>query len=331
MTCVVLKCGVSPDSGAARGLDAALAGLAATVLELSAVPTRKELKQLDAFAKEILPEDPTPSLDEIAAQPDVRHLGAPEIAPQKPHLKEALRVVVIGSDAALSAVLTRMMRGDYLWAEVGYAPVDAASTAARNWGLPSDVESALSVALNASVMPVPLIRNDAGLAVAGSATISEWENTEITGEIIVDDHVLVRHGAPVDQMSGNASKKSGNARSRSGQAGPGTYGARLVPMVDAPGIVAAKAISPVVESAAIGLEENTQGGHGGFLRGGFFARWRTPVAPGQLDVQSVCTGRAVQAGGPSLRVIVDGVSAKRPVKRVTFYRHLRDLQIARAS
>ena len=41
------------------------------------------------------------------------------------------------------------------------------------------------------------------------------------------------------------------------------------------------------------------------------------------------TGRAVQAGGAEMRIVVDGVSAKRPVDRVTFYRHLRDLQIAR--
>jgi len=43
----------------------------------------------------------------------------------------------------------------------------------------------------------------------------------------------------------------------------------------------------------------------------------------------VRTGRAVQAGGPQLRVIVDSVPHKRPVTRVTFYRHLRDLQIVR--
>jgi hypothetical protein len=50
---------------------------------------------------------------------------------------------------------------------------------------------------------------------------------------------------------------------------------------------------------------------------------------GQLDPASLATGRAVQAGGRELRVIVDGISAKRPVKGSTFYRHLRDLQIVR--
>ncbi|MGV3283693.1 hypothetical protein ACEE51_11335, partial [Corynebacterium sp. 11254D000AR] len=40
---------------------------------------------------------------------------------------------------------------------------------------------------------------------------------------------------------------------------------------------------------------------------------------------------AVQAGGPELRVTVDGVSRPRPVDRVTFYRHLRDLQVVRVA
>ncbi|MDV2429487.1 hypothetical protein RAE06_11460, partial [Corynebacterium tuberculostearicum] len=54
--------------------------------DLSPIPTRKELALIDAFLSPLLPTDPTPSLDDIAAQPDVRHLGAPEPAPQAPHL-----------------------------------------------------------------------------------------------------------------------------------------------------------------------------------------------------------------------------------------------------
>ena len=62
---------------------------------------------------------------------------------------------------------------------------------------------------------------------------------------------------------------------------------------------------------------------------GLFSFLCKDPAPGQLDPASVLTGRAVQAGGPQLRVSVDGESAKRPVTRVTFYRHLRDLQMVR--
>jgi len=255
--------------------------------DLSPIPTRKELALIDAFLNPLLPTDPTPSLDDIAAQPDVRHLGAPEPAPQAPHLVEPARIVVTGSDAALSAVLTRLMRSDRLWAEVAFIPVPSASAepsaAAQNWGISTDPAAALDFARTAPVRPAPLIRNDSGLAVAGSATISDATNGSFTGEVIIDDHTLAASS-------------------------PTTFGARLVPMTDAPGILAARATSPV----------EPQGRLRSLLR-----------KPGRLDPESVRTGRAVQAGGPQLRVIVDSVPHKRPVTRVTFYRHLRDLQIVR--
>ena len=295
MFCALLDCGGQLASSPAGSLIPSLTeerGIKVRHLRVSELPSRSELKELDALAKDFLPEDPTPTLDEIAAQPDVDHLGRPAAAPQARFLREPLRVVVVGSDAALSAVLTRMMRADYLWAEVGFVPTDETSTAAMNWGLPTSAEDALSFALSAPVKPVPLIRNDAGLAVAGSATIAEWTDEEITGEIIVDDAVLLR--ADRDKH---------------------VFGARLVPMTDAPGIVAARAVSSFATDAS--------------PRRRLFGRLRKHVQPGQLDPASVVRGRAVQAGGPSLSISVDGVRAPRPVKRVTFYRHLRDLQIVR--
>lgn len=296
MFCVVLDCGGQLSNGPGGPLaEARKRGMTVRHLRVSEIPTRQELKELDAYAREILPEDPTPSLDDIAAQPNVRHLGKPAPAPQAQYLREPLRVIVAGSDAALSAVLTRMMRGDYLWAEVGFVPTTGASTAATNWGLPEDPAAAWALALDGAVKPVPLIRNDAGLAVAGSATIAEWTNEPITGEIIVDDAVLLR--ADRDRH---------------------TFGAKLVPMVEDPGILAAKAVSPVDGKTNASKRKR-----------GLLSFLRTDPEPGQLDPDSVLTGRAVQAGGPQLRVSVDGESAKRPVTRVTFYRHLRDLQVVR--
>ncbi|OFQ90210.1 hypothetical protein HMPREF2912_06440 [Corynebacterium sp. HMSC056E09] len=305
MICALVDCGGHfTDAHTTALIEASQRGIRVEHFRFAEVPSRQELKAIDALASEILPEDPTPSLDEIAAQPDVSHLGTPGPAPQAPFLRERLRVVVIGSDAALSAVLTRMMRADYLWAEVGYVPTREHSTAAMNWGLKSSEpgqvldeqgaasEEALTFAITAPAKPVPLIRNDAGLVVAGSATIAEWSNEEITGEIIVDDAVLLRADREKD-----------------------VFGAKLVPMTNAPGIVAAKAVTSFEANEA--------------PRRGLFARLRKPAQPGQLDPSSVVQGRAVQAGGPALSVSVDGVRAKRPVKRVTFYRHLRDLQIVR--
>lgn len=265
------------------------AGLPGTVVPLPAVPGRRDLSLIDDAAAELLPVDPTPSLDDIARQPDVEHLVTPACAPQAPHLPEPLRIIVVGTDAALSAVLTRMMRGDYLWAEVGFVPVGD-SVAARNWGL----DDPWTTALSGVVRPVPLIRTDLGIAVAGSATITEWEGGEITGEIIVNDHVLVRH------------------EGREGVAFDGVFGARLVPMLDAPGIAAVRMREP--SEMELTLRQ----------RIAHRLSRSTPVDP-----DSLATGRAVQAGGPALAVTVDGVRHKRPLERSTFYRHLRDLQIIR--
>lgn len=265
------------------------AGLPGTILSLPEIPGRRDLAPLDALAAEMLPEDPTPSLDDIARQPDVAHLAVPGPAPQAPFLPEPLRIVVVGSDAALAAVLTRMMRGDYLWAEVAFVPAGA-SVAAANWGL----DSPWPTALDGQVRPVPLIRTDLGLALAGSATITQWDGGEITGEIIVNDHVLLRHEA------------------REGVLFDGIFGARLVPMLDAPGIAAVRMREPVT------LELSFR------QRLAHRLSRSTPVDP-----DSLATGRAVQAGGRALAVTVDGVRHKRPLERSTFYRHLRDLQIIR--
>ncbi|MDO5669341.1 MAG: hypothetical protein Q4G50_05010 [Corynebacterium sp.] len=260
-----------------------------TVVSVPAIPGRRDLTPLDAIAAEMLPTDPTPSLDEIAQQPDVAHLAEPALAPQAPHLAEKLRIIVVGSDAALSAVLTRMMRGDYLWAQVGFIPVGD-SVAAANWGL----DSPWRIALSGAVRPVPLIRTDLGLAVAGSATITEWEGGEITGEVIVNDHVLIRH------------------EGREDVAFDGVFGTRLVPMLDAPGIAAVRMREP--ENLKLSFRQRLAHRLSG----------STPVDP-----DSLATGRAVQAGGPALAVTIDGVRHKRPLERSTFYRHLRDLQIIR--
>lgn len=239
--------------------------------QLPEIPTRRDLKFLDAVAREVLPVDPTPSLEEIAASPSVSHLGEPTTAPQRP--EERLRIIVSGTDAALSAILTRMMRGDYLWAEVAYIPTDPASPAAVLWGIPT---TATKFALNGPVRPIPCIRNDAGLAVAGSATLTNADGTAYIGEIVVDNEVLLRS----------------NGRGRQ-------LGARLVPTTHAPGLAAAIIRKP---------------------------RFRTRPL---IDASVTPSGRALQSGGESVLVTVDGVPAKRPVERVTFYRHLRDIQAVR--
>lgn len=323
MRVLILRCG---ETAAKLDLPATLHHSAGVeIYDLPAVPGRGDLKFLTAEATKLLPEDPTPSLDEIQSQPRVEHQAAPQLAPQRPTMP--LRIIVIGSDAALSAVLTRLMRADQLWPQIGFVPMldDAfpagASSAAQNWSIPTEPAAALKLALTGEVKPVPLIRNDAGQVVAGSASISQWDASPMTGEIIVDDATLVQQDA---RAATKASDGSGEKSLRQ----PLDYGARLVPMLDAPGIAAVRAISPVETPPTEVQDSEAQQ-----PRRGWLGRWRKNKAStppvGKLDPASLVTGRAVQAGGPELAVLVDGVRSARPQKRVTFYRHLRDLQIIR--
>ncbi|MDK4234927.1 hypothetical protein [Corynebacterium propinquum] len=316
MRVLILRCG---QAAAELVLPATLHRSAGVeIFSLPAVPARGNLKFLSDHTTELLPDDPTPSLEEIQAQPRVEHQAAPQLAPQQPVMP--LRIIVLGSDAALSAVLTRLMRADALWPQIGFVPItDAArddeSTAARNWSLPTDPAAALKLALTGEVKPVPLIRNDAGQAVAGSATITQWDGGAMTGEIIVDDATLVQQDARGLADDGGS---GGGGRSSAGSGSATAFGARLVPMLSAPGIAA----------AAHTAQEKPRG---------LFARWRknkgttqdADANVGKLDPSTLVTGRAVQAGGPEMAVHVDGVRSPRPQKRVTFYRHLRDLQIIR--
>lgn len=242
-------------------------------LDFSAVPSRAELRALDAVTAELLPVDDSPSLDEISRRPFVAHLGAPVPSPQRPI--DDLRVVVVGSDAAVGAVVTRLMRSDDLWVQVAFVPTEDSSRVARVWG----VDGSFSQALTASARPTCLIRDDAAQAIVGGASISQWAGRDLTGEIVVDDEVIFRHEA-------RRSWRGGVRRS-------GFVGASVTPLVGAPGLAAAA------------------------------------VVPGAVADAAVARGRAVQAGGVEIRVSVDGVSRKRPVDKVTMYRHLRDMQVVR--
>lgn len=277
--------------------------------DLSEVPSRKELRFLDAAAKDVLPEDPTPSLAEIQASPNVAHMGAPGRAPQQP--SERLRIIVSGSDKALAAVLTRMMRGDYLWAEVAYVPVDPHSPAAVGWGLSGlTTDEACALACEGPVTPSPCVRTDTGDVVAGAASIYRGEgDEEYVGEIVVDSQRLVYR-----------SGEDASARFH------GQFGARLVPTPGAPGIASTPIVTPLVSHGPISKRSPEQLER--MTRNPLLRRFtqRAGVAPGQTDGSRVLTGRALQSGGEAITVELDGVRRPRTVERVTFYRHLRDIQ-----
>jgi hypothetical protein len=81
------------------------------------------------------------------------------------------RVVVVGSDADLAAVLTRLLRSDRLDVEVGYAPSRWKARGART----------------GEARRVPLIRDETGTVIVGAA---EWSGSPLHGEAVVDDAVL---------------------------------------------------------------------------------------------------------------------------------------------
>lgn len=86
-------------------------------------------------------------------------------------IADARRVVVVGSDADLAAVLTRLLRADRLDVEVGHVR--------RPWHARR--------ARTGQAQRVPLIRDETGSVIVGAA---EWTGGPLHGEAVVDDTVL---------------------------------------------------------------------------------------------------------------------------------------------
>ena len=260
--------------------------------DLSLTPTRRELKVLNPLPEFVT--EPTMTLDEIAAQPDVPHQGAPQPAPHV--TSERVRVVVIGSDATVAAVASKLMRIDALWAELAYVPVGGgASDIGHSWDLPNG-PAALEFALTAPAVPTPVIRDDHSIVVLGSAELTGPEGGELYGEVIVDSATLYNHDR--------------------GARGEFTHGVRMVPTPSAPGIAAVQLPSP---EQVRKLEKARSGGWWARLT----ASLRPPAEP------TILKGRALQAGAREMTVTRDTVTHPRPLKSVTFYRHLRDGQFVR--
>lgn len=89
------------------------------------------------------------------------------------------RIVVVGSDADLATVLTRLLRADRLDVEVAHVP---GFFGARR-------------AISGVAQPVPLIHDETGTVIVGSAV---WRGVDgpLHGEAIVDDTVLFDGDAP---------------------------------------------------------------------------------------------------------------------------------------
>jgi hypothetical protein len=98
------------------------------------------------------------------------------------------RVVVVGEDGDLNAVVVRLLRTERL-AEVpvGFAPVADDSDVAITWDLPLQLGRALDVALNASPDRVPLVRDGQGGVLVGLGRIGP-----LRGVAYCDDTQVLR-------------------------------------------------------------------------------------------------------------------------------------------
>lgn len=103
------------------------------------------------------------------------------------------RLIVVGDDAAFAATLTRLMRLDRLEIELAYVP-EKRTPATEAYGLRTGSKAA-TVALNGDAKAIPLIRDDAGMALVGRALV-RGEDGGLVGEAYVDDTRLFSGTVP---------------------------------------------------------------------------------------------------------------------------------------
>jgi hypothetical protein len=101
----------------------------------------------------------------------------------------ARRLVVVGADADLASVLTRLMRAELLDVEVAYVP-HRRTPATRAYRLPAGRRAARR-AVRGAAHRMPLIRDETGSVVVGSVFWRPAAGERLLhGEAVVDDAVL---------------------------------------------------------------------------------------------------------------------------------------------
>lgn len=99
------------------------------------------------------------------------------------------RLVVVGGDADLAAVLTRLLRAERLDVELAYVP-PRRTRATRVYGIPSGRRAARR-AVRGSARRVTLIRDETGSAIVGRAGwLPPEHGRPLYGEAVVDDTTL---------------------------------------------------------------------------------------------------------------------------------------------
>jgi hypothetical protein len=130
-----------------------------------------------------------------AVRPDWVSLPArPGKAELDPLLEPDLsRIVIVGDDAALGAVVLRLLRRSRLDLAVGFVPMGS-SVVAGLWGLPA--AGRVELAMEGAVRELPLVRDDSGGVLMGLGTIGP-----VDGEAYCDDQLALRGKAPRVEVS----------------------------------------------------------------------------------------------------------------------------------
>lgn len=139
--------------------------------------------------------------------------ATPSRAEVDPLLDTATRLVVAGSDAALAAVVVRLLRRERLDLPVAFVADTPASEAAAVWDLPAEPAAAVDLAFDGEAGPAPLVRDDRGGVVSGVHRVGPF-----TGVSFCDEHELVR-----GEADGLAVRPDPHADTRTGL-GPGGGG-----------------------------------------------------------------------------------------------------------
>ncbi|MFC0115489.1 hypothetical protein [Kibdelosporangium aridum] len=141
--------------------------------------------------------------DDVEVRPVSAKPGRPDVDPLLAGLSER-RLVVVGTDADLAAVVLRMLRKELVDSvTVGFVPVGD-SPVADLWNLPSDTGKALEVALRGDVDPIPLLRDDAGGVLVGLGKIGPTR-----GVGYCDDTTALRGGVSGIEVTPDPTGRNG--------------------------------------------------------------------------------------------------------------------------
>lgn len=197
----------------------------------------------------VLGEHPRIEVGEVPSKDEINR-ALFEVGPRR-------RLLLCGTDAALAAVLTRLMRTENLDVEIAYI-AEHSTPATDAYGLPTG-SAAAKLGVKGDAREVPLIRDETATVLVGEATVTGPGGEHLVGEAYADDNRLF--SGEIETLTVRTTREKPGVRATADQ-----------------------------------------------------PRW--------LRRQRWLAARSVQFGTPGGVITRDGILARRPVKRTSFYRHV---------